>query len=98
MEEKYLNTTAYSLIIVAEIIYIYVTLNDDNITMEDKSYLVHLGRTILFITAIYFVINAFVGLKKEKNISQYKQIIAAIFTFIAAYIRLGIKDSDITFR
>ena len=60
MEEKYLNTTAYSLIIVAEIIYIYVTLNDDNITVEDKSYLVHLGRTILFITAIYFVINAFV--------------------------------------
>lgn len=96
--EKTLNTIAYILIIIAEIIYIYVTQKDNEITDEEKNTLVKLGRKILFITAIYFIINAFIGLKKEKNKSQYKQVIAAIFALIASFIRLTIKDDDITFR
>ena len=74
------------------------TLISGSFTDEEKNTLVKLGRKILFITAIYFIINAFIGLKKEKNKSQYKQVIAAIFALIASFIRLTIKDDDITFR
>ena len=42
--EKTLNTTAYILIIIAEIIYIYVTQKDNEITDEEKNTLVKLGR------------------------------------------------------
>ncbi len=94
--ERTLNTTAYILIIIVEIIYIYVTNNDLN--DDDKNSLVHLGRTILFITAIYFFINAFIGLSYEKNSSQYKQVVASFFALLAAFIRITIKDDNITFR
>ena len=93
--ERTLNTTAYILIIIVEMIYIYVTNNDLN---DDKNNLVYLGRTILLITAIYFLINAFIGLSYEKNSSQYKQVIASFFALLAAFIRITIKDDDITFR
>lgn len=95
--ERTLNTAAYILIIIVEIIYIYVTNNDLN-DDDDKNSLVHLGRTILFITAIYFFINAFIGLSYEKNSSQYKQVVASFFALLTAFIRITIKDDNITFR
>ena len=62
IEDK-LNTIAYLVTIIVEAIYIYVT-NKKNISNEDKNTLVKLGRTLLFLVAIYFVINAFIGLNK----------------------------------
>lgn len=94
--EKNLNTISYSLIILVEVIYIYV--NNNNLSEEDKNFLVKLGRKILLFTAIYYLVLAFIGLKKKKNIGQYKQVIASIFAFLAAFIRITIKDDDISFR
>lgn len=96
IEDK-LNTIAYLVTIIVEAIYIYVT-NKKNISNEDKNTLVKLGRTLLFLVAIYFVINAFIGLNKEKNKSQIKQVIASVLVLLAALTRLTIKSDDITFR
>ena len=92
LEDK-LNTIAYVITIIVEAIYIYVTNSND-----DKNTLVRLGRALLFLVATYFVINAFVGLSKEKNESQIKQVIASILVLLAALTRLTIKNDDITFR
>lgn len=96
IEDK-LNTIAYLVTIIVEAIYIYVT-NKKDISNEDKNTLVKLGRTLLFLVAIYFVINAFIGLNKEKNKSQIKQVIASVLVLLAALTRLSIKSDDITFR
>ena len=95
LEDK-LNTIAYVITIIVEAIYIYVTNKD--ISNDDKNTLVRLGRALLFLVATYFVINAFVGLSKEKNESQIKQVIASILVLLAALTRLTIKNDDITFR
>lgn len=96
--ERQLNTCAYVITIVVEIIYIYVTNNQDNISDEEANNLVKLGRTLLFIVALYFVINAFIGYKNNKSSSQYKQVLAASLAILAALIRLTITSDDITFR
>ena len=96
LEDK-LNTIAYVITIIVEAIYIYVT-NKKDISNDDKNTLVRLGRALLFLVATYFVINALVGLSKEKNESQIKQVIAAILVLLAALTRLTIKNDDITFR
>ncbi len=96
LEDK-LNTIAYVITIIVEAIYIYVT-NKKDISNDDKNTLVRLGRALLFLVAIYFTINAFVGLSKEKNESQIKQVIASILVLLAALTRLTIKSDDITFR
>ena len=96
LEDK-LNTIAYVITIIVEAIYIYVT-NKKDISNDDKNTLVRLGRDLLFLVATYFVINAFVGLSKEKNESQIKQVIASILVLLAALTRLTIKNDDITFR
>ncbi len=92
-----LNTIAYVITIIVEAIYIYVT-NKKDISNDDKNTLVRLGRALLFLVATYFVINAFVGLSKEKNEGQIKQLIASILVLLAALTRLTIKNDDITFR
>lgn len=94
--EKTFNTIAYTLIIIVELIYIYVTQNE--LDDKEKNELVKLGRIILFIVSIYFLINAFIGLKEQKNTDQYKQVAAALLVLIAAAIRVSIKDDNITFR
>lgn len=96
--ERKLNTYAYIITIIVEIIYIYVTNNEDNLSEDDASNLVKLGRTLLLIVAIYFIINAFIGLSVNKTKSQYKQVFAASLALIAAYIRTTITSDDITFR
>lgn len=96
--ERVLNTLAYIITIIVEIIYIYVTNNQDNISDEDANNLVKLGRTLLFIVALYFVINAFIGYNSNKSSSQYKQVLAASLAILAAIIRLSITSDDITFR
>ena len=96
LEDK-LNTIAYVITIIVEEIYIYVT-NKKDISNDDKNTLVRLGRSLLFLVATYFVINALVGLSKEKNESQIKQVIASILVLLAALTRLTIKNDDITFR
>ena len=95
--ENFFNTLAYILIIIAEIIFIYVT-NNNNLNEEEKDELVSIARNILLITAIYFFINSLIGLNKNRNMSQYKQVLAAILILIASSIRTNIKNSDITFR
>ena len=95
LEDK-LNTIAYIITIIVEAIYIYTT-NKKDISNDDKNTLVRLGRSLLFLVALYFVINAFVGLSKEKNESQIKQVIASILVLLAAFTRLTIKNDDITF-
>lgn len=95
--ENLFNTLAYILIIIAEIIFIYVT-NNNNLNEKEKDELVSIARNILLITAIYFFINSLMGLNKNRNISQYKQVLAAILVLIASSIRTNIKSSDITFR
>lgn len=96
--ERKLNTWAYIITIIVEIIYIYVTNNEDNISSEEENSLVRLGRFLLFVVALYFIINAIIGLKVEDNESQRKQVIAASLVFIAAIIRLTITSDDINFR
>jgi len=96
--EKELNNTAYVLIIAVELIYIYVSENENKLSDEKKNDLVTLGRFILFLTALYFLINAYITHKRENNKGQFKQLVAAFFAIIAAIIRLTIKDDDITFR
>jgi len=96
--ERKLNTSAYIITIIVEIIYIYVTNNQDNLSDEDANNLVKLGRSLLLIVAIYFIINAFTGLNVNKTKSQYKQVIAASLALVAAYIRTTITSDDITFR
>lgn len=96
--EKIINTYAYIAIIIAEIIFIYVINNEDKLTNEESNNLVFLARTILLIVAIYFLINAFIGLNENNNKSQYKQVIASIFALIAAFTRFTIKSDDIEFR
>ena len=96
LEDK-LNTIAYVITIIVEAIYIYVT-NKKDISNDDKNTLVRLGRALLFLVATYVIINAFVGLSKEKNEGQIKQLIASILVLLAALTRLTIKNDDITFR
>ena len=96
--ERKLNTYAYIIIIFVEIIYIYVTNNEDNLNDEDANNLVKLGRALLFITSLYFIINALIGYKGNKSTSQYKQVVAATLALIAAFIRTTITSDDITFR
>lgn len=96
--ERKLNTCAYIIIIFVEIIYIYVTNNEDNLSNDEQSNLVNLGRSLLFLTALYFIINALIGYKDNKSTSQEKQVIAAFLAVIAAYIRTTIISDDITFR
>lgn len=96
--ERKLNTIAYIIIIIVEMIYIYVTNNQDNLSDEDANNLVKLGRFLLFITALYFIINALIGYRGNKSTSQYKQVIAATLALIAAVIRVTITSDDITFR
>ena len=96
LEDK-LNTIAYVITIIVEAIYIYVT-NKKDISNDDKNTLVRLGRALLFLVATYFVINAFVDLRKKKNESQIKQVIASILVLLAALTRLTIKNDEITFR
>lgn len=96
--ERKLNTCAYIITIIVEIIYIYVTNNEDNLSEEDASNLVDLGRTLLFIIAIYFIINALFNLRSNKSKSQYKQVFAAFLAVIAAYIRTTITSDNITIR
>ena len=96
--ERKLNTWAYIITIIVEIIYIYVTNNEDNISSEEQNRLVRLGRFLLFVVALYFIINAIIGLKVENNESQRKQVIAASLAFVAAIIRLTITSDDINFR
>lgn len=96
--ERKLNTLAYIITIIVEIIYIYVTNNEDNLGREEADNLVRLGRFLLFLVALYFVINAIVGLNVESNESQKKQVIAAAFVLIASIIRLSITSDNITFR
>jgi hypothetical protein len=74
--ERKLNTSAYVIIIIVEIIYIYVTNNQDNLGDEKANNLVKLGRFLLFITSLYFIINALIGYKGNKSTSQYKQVVA----------------------
>ena len=52
----------------------------------------------MMIKIAYFFINAFIGLSYEKNSSQYKQVVASFFALLAAFIRITIKDDNITFR
>lgn len=96
--ERKLNTWAYIITIIVEIIYIYVTNNEDNISEEEQNNLVRLGRFLLFVVALYFIINAVIGLRVEDNESQRKQVSAASLVFIAAIIRLTITSDDINFR
>lgn len=96
--ERKLNTWAYIITIIVEIIYIYVTNNEDKISNEEQNNLVRLGRFLLFIVALYFIINAIIGLRVEYNESQRKQVSAASLAFIAAIIRLTITSDDINFR
>lgn len=96
--ERKLNTWAYIITIIVEIIYIYVTNNEDSISTEEQNNLVRLGRFLLFIVALYFIINAIIGLRVEYNESQRKQVSAASLAFIAAIIRLTITSDDINFR
>ena len=96
--ERKFNTTAYIIIIIVEIIYIYVTNNEDNLSSEDANNLVKLGRFLLFLTSSYFIINALIGYKNNKSTSQEKQVIAAFLAVVAAYIRTTITSDDITFR
>ena len=96
--ERKLNTWAYIITIIVEIIYIYVTNNEDSISTEEQNNLVRLGRFLLFVVALYFIINAVIGLRVEYNESQRKQVIAASLAFIAAIIRLTITSDDINFR
>ena len=51
--ERKLNTWAYIITIIVEIIYIYVTNNEDNISNEEQNNLVRLGRFLLFVVALY---------------------------------------------
>lgn len=96
--ERKLNTWAYIITIIVEIIYIYVTNNEDNLSDEQANDLVRLGRFLLFIVALYFIINAIIGLRINNNESQKKQVIAASLALIAAIIRISIRSDDITFR
>ena len=96
--ERKLNTSAYVIIIIVEIIYIYVTNNQDNLGDEKANNLVKLGRFLLFITSLYFIINALIGYKGNKSTSQYKQVVAAALALVAAAIRITITSDDITFR
>lgn len=96
--ERKFNTSAYIIIIIVEIIYIYVTNNEDVISDDEQSNLVTLGRYLLFITNIYFIINALIGYKDNKSTSQEKQVIAASLAVIASFIRTTITSDDITFR
>ena len=96
--ERKLNTWAYIITIIVEIIYIYVTNNEDNISEEEQNNLVRLGRFLLFVVAFYFIVNAVIGLRVEDNESQRKQVSAASLVFIAAIIRLTITSDDINFR
>lgn len=96
--ERKFNTTAYIIIILVEIIYIYVTNNEDNLNDDYRNNLVKLGRGLSFLTSSYFIINALVGYKDDKSSSQEKQVIAALLAVIAAYIRTTITSDDITFR
>ena len=96
--ERKLNTWAYIITIIVEIIYIYVTNNEDNISSEEQNSLVRLGRFLLFVVALYFIINAIIGLSVEDNESQRKQVSAASLALIAAIIRLTITSDDINFR
>ena len=96
--ERKLNTSAYVIIIIVEIIYIYVTNNQNNLTDEEQSNLVKIGRFLLFITSLYFIINALIGYKGNKSTSQYKQVVAATLALIASFIRITITSDDITFR
>ena len=96
--ERKLNTWAYIITIIVEIIYIYVTNNEDNISEKEQKSLVRLGRFLLFVVASYLIINAVIGLNVKNNESQRKQVIAASLVFIAAIIRLTITSDDINFR
>ena len=96
--ERKLNTSAYIIIIIAEFIYIYVTNNQDNLNDDKANDLVKLGRFLLFITSLYFIINALIGYQGNKSTSQYKQVVAATLALVAAVIRITITSDDITFR
>lgn len=96
--ERKLNTYAYIITIFVEIIYIYVTNNEDNLSEDDASSLVNLGRFLLFIVALYFIINALIRYKTDKSLSQTKQVVAAILVLIASIIRVSITSDDINFR
>lgn len=97
-QEKIMNTYAYIIIIIAEIIFIYVINNDEKISNEDANNLVFLARALLFIAAIYFLVNALIGLNEDNSESQHKQVIASFFALIAAFTRLTIKSDNIEFR
>jgi len=96
--ERKLNTTAYIIIIIVEIIYIYVTNNEDNLSSDEANDLVELGRFLSFVTALYFIINALLNYNNNKSTSQEKQVISALLAVIAAYIRTTITSDNITIR
>jgi len=96
--ERKLNTSAYIITIIVEIIYIYFINNEDNLNEDYASNLIKLERFIFLIVAIYFIINALIGYKGNKSTSQYKQVVAATLALVAAVIRITITSDNITFR
>lgn len=97
-DEQKLDTIAYTIVIITAFIYLYVTINENKLSKGEFNKLVKFARTLSFITALYFLINALIGLEYEKNDGQYKQVTASILIVLAALTRLSIKDDSIEFR
>ena len=63
--ERKLNTSAYIITIIVEIIYIYVTNNQDNLSDEDANNLVKLGRSLLLMHLLGLML-----IKQKVNINK----------------------------
>lgn len=96
-EQKF-NEIAYILVIVTASIYLYVIVNENTLSNDENDNLVKIARILTVITASYFLLNALYGIKFDKSISQYKQVIASIFVLLGALTRLSIKEDTIEFR
>ncbi len=96
--EQLFNTIFYLLFIATGFVYLYITVNDNRLSNEEHDRLVTLARNLSVITAVYFLINAIIGLKQDNSIDQYKQIIASLLILIGSLTRQSIKGYNIEFR
>lgn len=96
--ERQLNTIVYVIFIITSLIYLYLTVKENEISNDEYNSLLTLARKLSFVTALYFLVTAIIGLNEDDSPNQLKQVIASLLIVIAAITRLTITNDDIEFR